>query len=176
MKIQKLEDPSLKISRIKELPKSDFVVIGDSVQDVIVLQNKSEMKAATGKNVKISLPKAFQTSKVQPKSLAIKGVPTDITDTEFKEFLDLNKISCAKAERLKSKIDGRVLPIFRLEFNDPTKAEALNSQNFICQVTGIVYKVEEPRSPVSITQCFNCQIFGHSAKNCRSKQKCLICG
>ena len=25
-------------------------------------------------------------------------------------------------------------------------------------------------------QCFNCQSFGHSAKNCRSKQKCLICG
>ena len=27
-----------------------------------------------------------------------------------------------------------------------------------------------------MTQCYNCQSFGHSAKNCRSKQKCLICG
>ena len=44
--------PSLKISRIKELPKGDFVVIGDSVQDVIILQNESKMKAALGKNVK----------------------------------------------------------------------------------------------------------------------------
>ena len=24
--------------------------------------------------------------------------------------------------------------------------------------------------------CYNCQCFGHSAKTCRSKQKCLICG
>ena len=32
------------------------------------------------------------------------------------------------------------------------------------------------RSPVSVRQCFNCQSFGHSAKNCRSWQKCLICG
>ena len=24
-------------------------------------------------------------------------------------------------------------------------------------------------------QCYNCQCFGHSAKTCRSKQKCLIC-
>ena len=79
------------------------------------------MKAALGKNVKISLPKAFQTSKEQTKSLAVKGVPTDITDTEFKEFLDLNKISHAKAERLKSKKGGRVLPMFRLEINYPTK-------------------------------------------------------
>ena len=129
--------PGVKISRIKELPKGDFVVIGDSVQDVIILQNESKMKAALGKNVKISLPKAFQTSKVQTKSLAIKGVPTDITDIEFKEFLELNKITYAKAECLKSKKDGRVFTIFQLETNDPTEAEALSSQNLVCQVTGI---------------------------------------
>ena len=91
------------------------------------------------------------------------------------EFLDLNKVNFAKAERLKSKKDGRVLPIFRLEISDPTEAEALVSQNLVCHVTGIVYKVEEFRAPISIMQCYNCQCFGHSAKTCRSKQKCLIC-
>ena len=91
-----------------------FLVIDDSVQDVIILQSESKMKAALGKNVKVSLPKAFQTNKVQTQSLAIKGVPTDITDTEFLEFLDLNKINYAKAERLKSKKDGRVLTVFQL--------------------------------------------------------------
>ena len=55
--------PSLKISQIKELPKGDFVIIGDSVQDVIMLQNESKMKAALGKNAKVSLPKVFQTNK-----------------------------------------------------------------------------------------------------------------
>ena len=134
------------------------------------------MKAASGKNVKVSLPKAFQTNKVQTKSLAIKGVPTDITDKEFQEFLDLNKINYAKAERLKSKRDDRVLPIFQLEINDSSEAEAPFSPNLVCNVTGIVYKVEEFRQPISVTQCFNCQTFGHSAKNCRSKLKCLICG
>ena len=106
----------------------------------------------------------------------MKGVPTDITVSEFKEFLDLNKISYAKAERLKSKKDGRVLPIFQLEITDPAEAEALLSQNLACNVTGIVYKVEEFRAPISVMQCYNCQCFGHSAKTCRSKQKCLICG
>ena len=108
------------------------------MQDVIILQNESKLKAALGKNVKVSLPKAFQTSKEQTKSLAVKGVPTDISENEFKEFLDLNKISYAKAERLKSKKDRRVLPIFRLKINDPTEAEALISQNPVCQVTSIV--------------------------------------
>ena len=38
-----------------------------------------------------------------------------------------------------------------------------------------MYQVEEFCKPVLVMQCFNCQSFGHSAKNCRSKQKCLIC-
>ena len=63
-----------------------------------------------------------------------------------------------------------------LEISDPAEAEALISQNLMCNVTGIVYQVEEFRRPILVTQCFNCQSFGHSAKNCRSKQKCLICG
>ena len=166
--------PSLKISRIKELPKGNFVVIVDAVQDVIILQNESKVKAALDKNVKISLPKAFQTSIVQTKSLAMKGLPTDITDKEFKEFLDLNKITYAKTD-LKSKKDCRIVPIFRLETNDPTQAEALISPNLARQVIRIVFEVEEFRSPVSVIQCFNCQSFSHSAKNCRSKQKCLNC-
>ena len=69
-----------------------------------------------------------------------------------------------------------MLPIFQLEINDPTENEALISQSLVCNVTGIVKKVEEFQQQISVTQGFNCQSFGHSAKNCRSKIKCLICG
>ena len=48
--------PSLKVSQAKELPKSDLLVIGDSVQDVVILQSENKMKAALGQNVKITLP------------------------------------------------------------------------------------------------------------------------
>ena len=137
------------------------------MQDVLILQSETKMKAALGQTDKVSLPKAFQTTKIQTKSLAVKGVPTDITDSEFKEFLDLNKINVAKAERLKSKKDGRMLPIFRLKDSDPAEVEALISQNLVCHVTGIVYKVKEFRAPISVMQCYNCQCFGHSAKTCR---------
>ena len=102
--------PSLKVSQIKELPKGDLLVIRDSMQDMIILQSETKMKAALGKNVKVSLPKAYQTNRTQNKSLAVKGVPTDLTDNEFREFPDLNKINYAKADRLKSKKDGRALP------------------------------------------------------------------
>ena len=168
--------PSLRISKVKALLKGDLLVVGDSPQDAVILQSESKMKAALGKNVRVSLPKAYQITKQKNKCLMVKGVPTDLTEEDFREFLGLNKISYAKAERYKSKKDGRVLPMFQLEISDPAEAEALLSQNLMCNVTGIVYKVEEFRQPVSVRQCFNCQCFGHSAQNCKSKQKCVVCG
>ena len=83
--------PSLEISRIKDTPKGDFVIIGDTLQDVIILQNENKMKAALGKIVRISLPKAFQTNKDQPNVLAVKGVPTDIR-MNLKSSLTLIKL------------------------------------------------------------------------------------
>ena len=119
--------PSLRISKVKALQKGDLLVVGDSPQDAIILQSESKMKAALGKNVRVSLPKAYQITKQQNKCLVVKGVPTDLTEEDFKEFLDFNKISYAKAERYKSKKDGRVLPMFQLEISDPVEAEALLS-------------------------------------------------
>ena len=104
--------PSLRISKVKALQKGDLLVVGDSPRDAVILQSEPKMKAALGQNVRVSLPKAYQTTKQKNKCLVVKGVPTDLTDDEFKEFLDLNKISYAKAERYKSKRDGRVLPMF----------------------------------------------------------------
>ena len=95
--------PSLKISKVKALPKGDLLVVGDSPQDALILQTESKMKAALGKNVRVSLPKAYHITQQNKKCLAVKGVPTDIKANEFKEFLDLNKITYAKADRLKSK-------------------------------------------------------------------------
>ena len=132
------------------------------------------MKACPGQKVKISLPKAYQTANPK-KSLVIKGVPAEVTEQEFKEFLDRNKISYAKAERLTSKKQGRVLEKLKLKTKDDTEAEALITENLIYAITGIIYRVEEFRTPISVQQCWNCQSFGHSAKICRSKTKCLIC-
>ena len=60
--------PGLKITSIKGLPRGDFVVIGDSVQDVIILQSETKMKAALGL-VKVSPPKASKPVKSKLKVL-----------------------------------------------------------------------------------------------------------
>ena len=55
--------PSLRISKVKALQKGDLLVVGDSPQDALILQSESKMKAALGKNVRVSLPKAYQITK-----------------------------------------------------------------------------------------------------------------
>ena len=60
--------PSLRFNHIKELPKGDFLVIGDSVQDMIILESESKMKAALGQKVKVSL-KPFRLIKLIQKVL-----------------------------------------------------------------------------------------------------------
>ena len=63
--------PSFKVSSIKALPKGDFVIVGDSLQDVTILQSETKMKAALGQKVKIG---PYQTNQVPTKSLVVKGV------------------------------------------------------------------------------------------------------
>ena len=71
------------------------------------------MKACLGQNVSASLPEAYQTAKATSKTLVVKWVPTEVSEKDFKEFLDLNKIIYANAERLTSKEDGRVIQMFK---------------------------------------------------------------
>ena len=77
----------------------------------------------------------------------------------------------AKAEQMKSRRDGRSLQMFQIELRDPAEAEAIISNNITCPETGIIFKVEEFCAPISVWQCYNCQNFGHSAKNCKAKIK-----
>ena len=101
-------------------------------------------------------------------------MPTEFTNEEFKQVLDHSKIKHAKAERMKSRRDGRMLQMFQNELSDP--AEAIISNKITCPQTGIIFKVEEFHAPISVQQCYNCQNFGHSVKNCKAKIKCVICG
>ena len=80
--------------------------------------------------------------------------------------LTIIKSNTPKAERMKSKRDGRILQMFQIELSDPAEAESIISSNITCSQTGIIFKVEEFRAPILVQQCYNCQNFGHSAKNC----------
>ena len=92
------------------------------------------MRCCLGQNISASLPKLYQTAKAASKTLMVKGVPTEVSEKNFKEFLDLNQIIYAMTECLTSKKDGRVLQMFKLEIEDEAEAKALISQNPTCHI------------------------------------------
>ena len=64
--------PSLRISKVKALKKGDLLVVSDSPQDAIILQSEPKMKAAPAKNVRVSLPKAYQIAKQKKQVSCVK--------------------------------------------------------------------------------------------------------
>ena len=107
--------PSLRISKVKALQKGDLLVVGDSPRDAVILQSELKMKAALGKNVRVSLPKAYQITKQKNKCLVVKGVPTNLTDEEFKEFLDLIKFLMPRLNATKAKETAGSCQCFNLK-------------------------------------------------------------
>ena len=150
--------PNIKVPKVLERKNNSFLIIGGTPRVIGILQSESKMKACLGKKVKISLPKAYQTAKPK-RSLVAKGVPAEVTEQEFKGFLDVNKINYAKAGRLTSKKDGGgVLEMFKLEIKDDTEAEALITENLTCPITGIMFWMKEFHTPISVQQCWTCQV------------------
>ena len=94
---------------------------------------------------------------------------------DFKELLDCNKITHAEVEWMGSERSGRDLPFIKIKCDDTKQAEALISGGLVCQKTGIIFKVEEFRTTLSIQQCFKCQGFRHRAPNCTKKNRNVLC-
>ena len=140
-------------------------------------QTPPKMQQAFGKNVKVSLPKSYHSADAtKEKILVFKVVSTNVTRDNCKELLELKKVTHAKAERMRSRKSGRDLPFIKLQCEDPKQAKALILGGFMCQKTGIIFKLEEFRTMPLIQQCFKCQGFGHKAPNCTKKPKCVVCG
>ena len=95
----------------------------------------------------MSLPKSYHSADAtKTKFLVFNGVSNNVKLENFKELLDFNKITHAEAERMKSKRSGRDLPFIRIKHDNQKQAKALISGGFVCQKTGIIFKVEEFRT------------------------------
>ena len=86
------------------------------------------MQQVFGKNVKVSLSKSYHSADATRGNILIfKGVSNNVTLDDFKDLLDYNKITHAKAERMKSKRSGGDLPLIKIKCDNVKQAEALIS-------------------------------------------------
>ena len=100
------------------------------------------MKQVFGPKVKVSLPKSYHSADAsKTKYLVFKGISNNISVNEVKELPHFNKITHAEAEHMKSKRSGKEVPFIKIKSDDPKQAEALLSGGFVCQKTGIIFRV-----------------------------------
>ena len=102
--------PNLRVLQIKQT-KNGWIFIGDTQKDFAILQSEPKMQQVFRKKVRMSLPKSYHSAYAKKdKILVFKGVSNNITLEDFKQLLDFNKITHAKAERISQKEQAETYP------------------------------------------------------------------
>ena len=119
--------PKLRVFRIKQ-SQNGWIFRGDTPKDFPILQSESKMQQVLRENVKVSLPRSYQSAEATTgKVVVFKGVSSNVTLAAFNELFDYNKITHAEAERMKFKRSGRHLPFIKFKCDSIKQAEALIS-------------------------------------------------
>lgn len=162
---KKLHDNKLKFNHVFSKGYSQALVLFSTTTEANLLINHSTILNQLKCSATLSTPKP-------PTQGVIRGVDVNITENEL--LIELNShpdIAVKKVSRImqldKEKADGskRPTPVVMLDFSTPS----LPSRVFFYS---IVRRVEVSISKPRI--CYNCQKFGHMAKQCKSRL--TVCG
>ncbi|CAH2207501.1 jg25843 [Pararge aegeria aegeria] len=103
----------------------------------------------------------------------IRGIPKEINTEHIKEDLLSQKIPVLEVHRLYNARNrapyDMVLAIIELT---PEGKQVYNLST-VCRLSGI--NVERPNNRGKIGQCHRCQLYGHSARNCFARPRCVKC-
>ncbi|GFY23240.1 nucleic-acid-binding protein from transposon X-element [Trichonephila clavipes] len=109
----------------------------------------------------------------RPIKVVIKGLPvkTDVADIEAD--LVQKGFAVEKVAQLRKFSTKELLPIFMVEVRRTETAELIYDVKNICY---LCVTIDPFRKKPGATQCYNCNFFNHSSKNCKMAPRCLKCG
>lgn len=113
--------------------------------------------------------------------LIVKNIPPNVTTEEVQQDLLKQGLKVKKVTQMHKKTQGEgtevnnrlLYPMFIATFDKNTTFTEVNKHNKVCHC---IVKWEKFRNVSGVTQCYNCQSFGHIATNCQRKSKCVKCG
>jgi hypothetical protein len=121
-----------------------------------------------------SFPKSEKLIKAVLRHLPSNTPAQDISDGLVDLGFDV--ISVKQMSSARWSPDGSkpiTLPLFLVTLPRTAKSQELFKLSGLCH---ICIKVEVYKSQTTLTQCFNCQKFGHVWVNCKQPPRCLWCG
>ena len=111
-------------------------------------------------------------SQLNIKKVIIKNIEPNIQLEDLTNEIKTTFPDCTKIRRFHSAITHKPLPIICITCTTADTYEKLIQEGV--QIFNNKYKCEIYRKPV--IRCFNCQRFGHIARNCINKTTCHHCG
>lgn len=102
----------------------------------------------------------------------IGRLPSNVTEEQIKEDLAEQGIRICSAQRMKSRVDKRTLPLVLVQVEREDK-EKIFAVRRCCD---LIVKVEAQKQQTGPVQCHRCQQFGHAQRYCSAKPKCVKCG
>ncbi|GFU21961.1 nucleic-acid-binding protein from transposon X-element [Trichonephila clavipes] len=109
----------------------------------------------------------------RPIKVVIKGLPvkTDVADIEAD--LISQGFAVEKVAQLRKFSTKEPLPIFMVEVRRTETAGLIHDVKTVCY---LCVTIDPFLKKPGATQCYNCNYFNHSSKNCRMTPRCLKCG
>ena len=153
-------------------PLNDVKLLSECVRiaclSVEQRQKCLEIKKIDNVDIQVSEPYSLRDRKTSTSTKIIKGIifgiPTDVTDDELKEELNVDWV-----KRLEKWVDGNKMAITTVVF-------AVDGGTLPQYVRiGFTKKFVKEYIPLPM-RCFKCQAYGHRAIHCRSQEKCPRCG
>lgn len=115
----------------------------------------------------------YQLKEDKPLRVVIRNLHSSTPLTLIKEELEVRCFEVRQVTNVLHKVSKTPLPLFFIDL-EPTF-----QSNEIFQLSSLLHckiKVEEPYKPKTISQCFNCQQYGHTRGYCGYHPRCVRCG
>ncbi|KAL4084508.1 hypothetical protein QTP88_027923 [Uroleucon formosanum] len=115
----------------------------------------------------------YQLNEDKPLRVVIRNLHSSTPLTLIKEELEVRCFEVRQVTNVLHKVNKNPLPLFFIDL-EPTL-----QSNEIFQLSSLLHckiKVEEPYKPKQISQCFNCQQYGHTRGYCGYHPRCVRCG
>ena len=101
----------------------------------------------------------------------LKGVDTSVSTNRIIDLLHSRNIVVSSARRLLNRISGRPTKIVKLVCDRDNVNDLLKCSIVIDRVKCTV----ELERRFKVIRCYNCQRFGHLARNCKNSPVCCFC-
>ncbi|GFT83993.1 nucleic-acid-binding protein from transposon X-element [Trichonephila clavipes] len=109
----------------------------------------------------------------QPIKVVIKGLPVDTDMADIEADLVQKRFAIEKVAQLRKFSTKAFLPIYMVGVRRTEMAQNIYDVKNVCYLCVTVDPFQ--RKP-GVTQCYNCNYFNHSSKNCKMNPRCLKCG